>query len=175
MAASPRASAPALASPEVMGELRGVRLPGVPDRAIEVGDRLVVGGLELRAIAMGLDVAGQTPTRADLTGPLRIVAHFDTVHVHRGGDAPLVLTGQLARLVSELVAAGNPLPWQDIAGQLWPHLDDRDALRRRWDVLLVRLRDRLRAGSVRSGLVQSTRVGLVELVLHEGDRVEDHT
>jgi hypothetical protein len=58
---------------------------------------------------------------------------------------------------------------------LWPEIPDRDQIRRRWDVLLVRLRDRLRALGVRPDLVRSSRNGLVELVLQPGDSVDDQT
>lgn len=143
---------------------------------LRVGSTLVADGVPLRAVAIPLGDAGPGRTRADLFGgPLRVVAWFDTVHIHRAGASPVALSGQLARIVSELVAVGAPVPWQDVAAVLWPAVDDRDVLRRRWDVLLVRLRDRLRDGGVRPDLVRSSRLGLVELVLQDGDTVEDRT
>lgn len=151
------------------------RLLGEAGRELVEGQAFEVGGRTFRAVPMALSQAGATPTRLDLSGPLRIVARFDTVHLHRGAGSPLVLTGQIARVLSELVATGCPLSWAELAAPLWPQIEDRDALRRRWDGLLVRLRERLRDGGVRTDLVQSTRIGLVELVLQEGDRVEDQT
>jgi hypothetical protein len=111
----------------------------------------------------------------DLFGPVRIVAQFDTVHIHRGAGTPLVLSGQMARTLSELVAAANPLPWEELARQLWPEIGEREILRRRWDVVLVRLRERLKAGGVRPDLIRPTGVGMVELVLQQGDEVEDRS
>ena len=81
--------------------------------------------------------------------------------------------GQLARVVTELAAVQQPIAWEDLARPHWPQIDDRDALRRRWDGLLGRLRERLREIRVRTDLVAATRTGLVELVLREGDVVED--
>jgi hypothetical protein len=143
---------------------------------LAAGDELRVGGRLLRAVEIPLRSAGHADTAVDPLGaPLRIVAWFDTVHVHREGAAPAVLSGQMARVLSELVVIGAPVPWYDVAGPLWPAIEDRDMLRRRWDVLLVRLRDRLREAGLRPDLVRSARTGLVELVLREGDVVVDRT
>ncbi len=101
------------------------------------------------------------------------MASYDTVQIHRPKAEVFVLVGQLARVVSELATVQQPLAWEELARPHWPHLDDRDALRRRWDGLLGRLRDRLREGGLRPDLVTSTRIGLVELLLREGDVVED--
>lgn len=142
---------------------------------LAAGQALTVAGRELRAVAVPLAAAGQEHTRADpYAGPLRIIAWFDTVHIHRGDAPPTVVTGLAARLLSELVAAGAPVPWHDVAGALWPGAD-RDLLRRRWDVQLVRLRDRLREAGLRPDLLRPAGTGLIELVLHQGDVVEDRS
>ncbi|MFM2246599.1 MAG: hypothetical protein RL071_2673 [Pseudomonadota bacterium] len=67
----------------------------------------------------------------------------------------------------------DELPWEELARPLWPHIDERDTLRRRWDGLLNRLRERLRAEGLRPDLVVSSHVGLVELILRAGDEVVD--
>ncbi len=152
-----------------------VRLADQVTRELSAGSTLPLPQGVFSAVPLALSSAARAATRADPSGPLRVVAQFDTVHIHRGPGAPLVLTGQLARLLSELVSVGAPLSWTELAGAQWPQITDRDLLRRRWDVLLVRLRERLRDGGVRPDLVQSTGIGLVEIVLQEGDRVEDRT
>ncbi len=144
-------------------------------RPFVAGSEVEVDGLRFRGVAITLAEASGLATRADLSGPVRIVSRFDTVHIHRADGGVLVLAGQAARLVAELVSVGQPLAWEAAAASLWPDLDDRELLRRRWDVLLVRLRERLRSGGVRAELVSSTRVGLVELVLRQGDLVEDQS
>jgi hypothetical protein len=150
-----------------------VRIVGGESADLEVGSGVTVEGSAFQIVAISLSTAGQSPTRADDQGPLRIVASFDTVQVHRTDGAVLVLAGQLARVVSELVAVQQPMAWEELARPHWPQIPDRDALRRRWDGLLGRLRDRLREGGIRPDLVTSTRIGLVELVLREGDVVVD--
>ncbi|MDP2313562.1 MAG: hypothetical protein Q8P41_11700 [Pseudomonadota bacterium] len=150
-----------------------MRLPGGESTDLEVGGAVAAAGATFRVVTIALSTAGQSPTRADDRGPLRIVASFDTVQVHRADGTVIVLAGQLARVVSELASVQQPMSWEDLARPHWPHLDDRDALRRRWDGLLGRLRDRLRESGVRTDLVASSRIGLVELVLREGDVVVD--
>jgi hypothetical protein len=95
------------------------------------------------------------------------------VQVHRADGTVVVIAEQLARVLSELATVQQPMSWEELARPHWPHLDDRDALRRRWDGLLGRLRDLLRETGVRTDLVASTRIGLVELVLRDEDVVVD--
>lgn len=145
------------------------------------GDVDVAPGLELptpagayRVVEITLSSASQRPTRA-ADAPVRIVASYDTVQIHRDDGSVVVIVGQLARVLSELASVQQPLSWEELARPHWPQIAERDLLRRRWDGLLGRLRDRLREEGLRTDLVSSTRVGLVELVLREGDRVEDRS
>lgn len=147
---------------------------GAEDFDLVPGRELRLPGGTYRAVLIGLASAGQGATRAG-DGPLRIVASYDTVQVHRSDGEVVVLAGQLARVVSELVAVRQPMAWEELARPHWPHIAERDILRRRWDGLLGRLRERLREGGLRVDLVSSTRVGLVELVLRDGDLVEDRS
>ena len=125
---------------------------------------------------MALERGGQTPTRLDgaLHPPLRIVARFDTVHIHVEGRPVVTFDGLHARILSELVAVGGPASWDVIAGEVWKEdADDRLQLRRRWDVSLARLRRKLREARVRPDLVRAGGTGQVELLLYEHDSVED--
>lgn len=146
-------------------------------RPVRPGDTWELDGRTFRAAAMALDETGRTTTRLDggVSRPLRIVASFETVHVHPRGGAPLVLSGLAARLVSEVVAFGRPVPWEVLARELWPDEDDPHLLRHKLDVNLFRLRARLREAGVRPDLVRSDGFGHVELFPHEGDEVEDRT
>jgi hypothetical protein len=140
---------------------------------VEAGTSLPGPAAAWRAVNVPLAAAGRAPTRVDETAPLRIVCSFDTVQVHRPHRPAVVLGGQLARVLSEVATVGQPQSWWELARPHWPHIDDRDALRRRWDGLLNRLRERLRDEGLRSDLIVSSGAGLVELVLREGDVVED--
>ncbi|MEX1368880.1 MAG: hypothetical protein AB1Z98_37480 [Nannocystaceae bacterium] len=144
--------------------------PLVPDQVLSVD------GQTLRAVEVSLDAAGQRPTRAGggIDAPLRIHANFDTVQIFREGSAVLVLGGVQARLVSELVALGGPTHWTVIAGLLWPQ-DPPESVRSRFDVLLSRLRRKLRGARVRTDLLHTDGSGQVELLLYPHDAVEDRT
>ena len=81
--------------------------------------------------------------------------------------------GMAARLLTELVAFDGPVTWEVLARELWPDEPDRHALRRRLDVTVARLRARLRDERVRSDLLRADGSGCFQLVLYEGDSVED--
>lgn len=157
------------------GEGWRVRPAGQPARPLRAGDALTLGATTLRAVGVALDAAGQERTRAREDAPLTVVTRYDTVHLLREGEPALVLSGHAARLLSELAAMGGSAPWEVVARELWPDDMDRELLRRRWDVSLVRLRDRLRGGGVRPDLVRPSRNGMIELVLNPGDRLEDRS
>lgn len=148
---------------------------GATPTPLGAGETVVLRSGVYRSLWIALSNAGESATRADETGPLRIVTSFDTVQIHRPKSEVFVLVGQLARVVSDLASVQQPMSWEELARPHWPHIDDRDALRRRWDGLLGRLRERLRDGGIRTDLVSSTRIGLAELLLREGDVVEDRS
>jgi hypothetical protein len=155
-----------------------LRTPDDGVRTLTAGDQWTLRGRELRVVAVPLESAGPARTRAlgAVQAPLRLVAYFDTVHIHREGRPPLQLRGQAARILSELVACGVPIAWQGMAAQLWPEdADDTAHLRRRWDVALARLRSRLKGAGVRPDLVRADGSGLLELFLYDGDSAEDRT
>lgn len=144
-------------------------------RPLHVGDVWTLDGREFRAVSLPLSSGGRTATRLDPSAsrPLRLVAQFDSVHIHGGAGEPLALSGRAARLVCEVVAFDGPVPWEVLAGELWPEEDDTHLLRHKLDVTLSRLRSRLRDAGIRPDLIRSDGFGKVELFLHEGDRVED--
>lgn len=139
------------------------------------GDRWRVGAVEVTAVAMSLRASGQSPTRmtGGLDAPLKLTTAWDTAHVQCGNAPPVVLSGVLARIVSELASLGGPASWEVVAREIWPEDEDAWVLRKRWDVALGRLRARLREGGVRTDLVRAAGTGQVELVLRQGDLLED--
>ena len=154
-----------------------LQIPGEPPRSLAAGDRWVLDGRAFQVVEVALARAGHDETRLKgrLHPPLRIVAQYDTVQLHREGATPLVLNGLPARIVSELVSFDGPASWEAVAGELWRGEDDRYALRRKWDVNLARLRRKLRDARVRPDLVKADGSGHFELLLYDGDTVEDRT
>lgn len=137
----------------------------------------VVPGLRL---GCGTLVAELTPlyqtleTNAALAiGPdLTIETFFDTVHVHRSTQATVAISGRGARVISELAATRCPVGWESLAAKFWPDASSMQQ-RKRWDAVLYRLRRQLAEAGVRSDLLRADGTGLLELVLHPGDRVID--
>lgn len=150
---------------------------GVPHR-LEVGQSFEVDGVQFQMCAVDLELMGHDPTQGHAAAPappLRIVAHYESVEIHRPDAPPLLIGGIGARLVSELVAFGGPVGWEVLARELWRDEADQLELRHRWDAALGRLRARLREAGIRSDLVRSDGGGQLQLVLYENDRVDDRT
>lgn len=152
-----------------------LQIAGQAQRPLLAGDTWSIQGYQFRAVAVHLDSAAVHATVGDggLAVPVKIVAHYDTVHIYREDRPPLVLDGLHARLVSELVVFGGPVAWELLAGELWKDEPDRQKVRRRLDVAVSRLRLRLREHGVRPDLLRMSGVGQVELFLHERDQVVD--
>ncbi len=147
-----------------------IRLVGGPDRPLEAGDTVEVAGRPWRAVLVPTGVASPvTRVTPGLDDPLTIVTRYETVHLFRPHHDPVVLRGLPARLISELAAMDAPAPWRVLLDLLWPDGGSRKQL----DMVLVRLRARLRQGRIRSDLVQATGRGSIELLLRAGDRLED--
>lgn len=145
-------------------------------RSVDAGDAAVVGGstFTIRAIPVR-----SSPTEATEDGavraPMRIEARFESVSVLRNSRPTVVLSGLGARIISELVTMGGPVPWLVLARQLWPEEEDPNLLRGRWDVALLRLRRKLRDARLPEDLVRADRNGFLELVIETKDEVVDLT
>ncbi len=140
---------------------------------VSAGDSWSVEGVAFRAVMLPLGGGGETRMTGGVDAPLRITVAFDTAQVQRGSDPPILLAGQSARILSELVAVDGPASWEALAREMWPDEVDDHQLRKRWDVAIGRLRARLREGRVRADLVKAAGTGQIELVLHQGDVVAD--
>lgn len=150
---------------------------GDTSRPLAAGDTARIDGRWLRFLAIPVTEASapETERRDKPDEPIRLVANYDTVHLHRDVGPPVVLAGLQARLVSELVACNGPLSWEGLTLALWPHEEDPFLRRGRLDTLLSRIRRRLRAAGIRTDLVRADRAGQLELLLYGHDRVEDRT
>jgi hypothetical protein len=146
---------------------------GAP-RSIAPGDTLKVGAEEVRFVMVGLE--NSATTTGGLDTPLRIVAWYDGVEIHRQGRPVVTLGGVGARIFSELVAVAGPAEWSIVAREVWKgEALDAHELRHRWDVSLARLRTRLRDAGIRADLLRSDGSGYVQIVTTPQDVVEDKT
>ncbi len=147
-------------------------------RALRAGDRFVVGPAVVHVVELPTHAATPTaPTAAEgrLDPPLRIDGYFDAVHIHPAGGPSLVLSGTPARLICELAEIGQPVHWSEVGKVLWPDEGDLDRMRKRWDLMMIRLRKRLQAAAVRATLVHPDGTGNVRLLLHPTDTFVDHS
>ncbi len=142
-------------------------------RTLAAGSELEVRGRRFFASTVPLRLGSSQATEGQ-GGPLTLVLRYDTVELH-AGRAVVVVSGVGARLISELSAFGGPVAWETLALELWGEGGDRDQRRSRFDMAVVRLRQRLRNSGIRDDLVFTTGTGQVQLVLREGDVVEDRT
>lgn len=159
------------------GEGWRLRLAGGEPRLLKPGDAFEVAGLRFHANATALASAGQARTQVHgaVGAPFRLVSTYDTAHFHREGQPVLTVRGIPARMLGELVACGAPVSWKDVARVIWPRVEDDHQLRTKWDIALSRLRGKLRNGGVRPDIVRPDGTGNIELVLADGDVVEDRT
>lgn len=157
------------------GEWRARTREGVTS-VVESGSTLRAGALEARFVMVDAEGGLTTPRGAVAhEPPLRIVAWYDSVEVHREGRPPITIGGVGARILSELAVLAGPASWQTVAHEIWREEIEPHELRHRWDVSLARLRARLKAGGVRGDLLRSDGSGGIQLVRYAHDVIEDRT
>jgi hypothetical protein len=138
------------------------------------GDVIVLPEGPVTAVSEPLGVQQATLRSADFSVPVRLIARFDSVHLLREGERTVVLTGIIARIITELVQTQSPVAWHVLAEQIWGDVP-RDILRRRWDMQQVRLRAKLREYGLRGDLLRADGGGLIELVLGAEDEAIDES
>lgn len=154
-----------------------IKREGQPPSPLMAGDNWIVNGIRFEAVPIPLDRVSQHETRlkGGIRAPIRLVAMYDSVHIHRENHVAIALGGISARILSELVSFGGPTDWELLAREIWRDPLNRHALRKKWDVNLSRLRSKLRAAKIRGDLIRADGTGKLELLLHDGDEVEDRT
>lgn len=144
--------------------------PGVTE-SLTPNQPFQIAGRMFRLVSVPLHQASSDATMGGLV-PLRIVVLYDTVEIHHSGRVVLI-SGNSARLISELVDFGGPVSWEILAAEIWKEEVDREQLRSRFDMTVLRLRKRLRDCGIRDDLVTSTGTGHIHLMLREDDSIED--
>lgn len=146
----------------------------VPSALVD-GQSFALGSATLTARRVPLRAAGLPPT-LHMSGRdpgLRVVSRHETLHLHREDGAVFTIGGIPARIVSELVEYGVPVPWELVARAIWPEQTDVYALRQNWDRHLKRLRRKLAEAGFRTNLVRADGRGNAELLLMPQDAVVD--
>jgi hypothetical protein len=157
------------------GEAWRLRIGGAAARDLAPGEAFEVAGRRFVLTAQRVERGGVDATEVGgrIGDAMKLIIGWDTVQLVRAGAPTVLVSGLGARILSLLAEVEAALAWEELARALWPAEQERSSLRRRLDVTLVRLRARLRASGVRPDLVRSSGSGLVELVLYDGDSIED--
>ena len=152
-----------------------VQRPGLPAEPLEPGWSLATDTHTISAVRMPLAGASQPKTQVvgAVNAPLQLELHWDTVHIHRDGAPTLSISGHPARLICELASVGTSADWEHLAGTLWTDEPHRDRLRRRFDTVLTRLRNKLKDNGIRADLIRADGAGNFALVLHPEDELDD--
>lgn len=149
---------------------------GGATREVRAGDTLELDGTPFSLVEVPLREAEAARTVAQPDAePRTWTLHHDIVRVTRQGREMLALRGYTAQIVCELVAIGQPAPWEAVARELWRDDADSMMVRRRWDMALGRLRHKLREAGLPVDVVRADGAGNVELHVPPGDRVEDRS
>lgn len=157
------------------GERWVAQEPGGAVQALEAGRSLELGGYNISVVLVPLEqtLVEETADYGRFNTAISLICSFDSARIELPERPPLLLAGNPARILNELVAFGGPVEWELVAQQIWREEPDRVVLRQNWDRNLSALRSRLKAAGVRPDLVRSDGKGKVELVLLPQDRVED--
>lgn len=138
-----------------------------------VGDPMAAGAHTIRVASVPLNAGEQGATLLDgHRSALHLTLRFHAA-ILRAGDRTLQLDGIPARLICEVAAMGGPTEWETVAREIWSDAVHVDALRRRWDVNLARVRQRLREAGFRGDLLRSDRSGCIALALGPDDVIVD--
>lgn len=140
---------------------------------LEPGDVIEIKGAMIRCVQIPLDDVGVLRTRQVRRPPLRLEV-FDkgvkiSANVH---ERAAMLSGIPGKILASISTCEHPVPWQQIARLVW--LEDRSyesALRRRFDVGLLRLRDKLQQLDLPHDIVRMDGSGLVGIFLEPEDQI----
>lgn len=149
------------------------RLNGEEPKALSAGSVFEVGGLTLTHVQIDLEVAGISRTRGSGRPPVLLeVAPTSVsvrVDVHERAE---VITGIPGKILAACTHYRHPIEWETLARRVWSDdMCSAGSLRRRFDVGLLRLREKLQTLGLPSDLVGMDGSGLVVLRLGADDRV----
>lgn len=145
-------------------------------REVSAGAVLEARGVRFELVALPIrDVEALNTAVETERAPCVWSLFHDIVKVLRGGEEVLAMTGHAARVVCELAAYDQPVPWEGVARAIWRDDADVHTLRRRWDMALGRMRHKLREARLPTDLVRADGGGNVELRLPATHRLEDRS
>lgn len=140
---------------------------------LEPGDTIEVQDTSVRCVCISLDHAGTPKTRQSQRPPLRLEVTSKSVKIQSDvhGSAA-VISGIPGQILANISYYKHPVGWQTIARKVWhDDLSSENSLRRRFDVGLSRLRDKLQQLELLHDFVRMDGSGLVSLELEPEDTI----
>lgn len=145
---------------------------GVDMVDVESGSIVTVKDTPIRVVTMRLREAALSRTRRNTPGPLTWVAYGHAVRLQSETDADIFIGGVPGRILDTLLRVRATMHWRDVAEIVWPHdASLEQSLRKRLDVGIARLRDKL-AAIVEDDLITLDGSGVVSLTLRDQDGVD---
>jgi hypothetical protein len=140
-------------------------------REVEAGIPLEIAGVTVQCIAMNLGRAAFPRTQKEPRGPTTWIACGHGVRLSSANGPDVVIGGIPGRLLDTLLRIAPTMHWRNVADHVWPADASIDhSLRKRFDVALGRLRDKL-APHVGDDVVTLDGSGMVVFNLPTADDI----
>jgi hypothetical protein len=139
---------------------------------VEPGLEISFGDQSIRILETRLRESALTRTRQVLKGSVTWRPGIDAVRLQSVDRAPVTIGGVPGRILNTLLRVEPSMHWHAIAAHVWPgDASMEQSLRKRFDVGLLRLRDRL-STVIEDELITLNGHGMVTLQLRPHDVVE---
>lgn len=156
-----------------LGDAWSYRLRDGETRELVDGTSFQLGTRTITCERIALDDVGVAKTRQSERAPLHLEIAPKSVKIRVDvHERTAVITGVPGKILASISSHPHPVEWDTIAHQVWPDdLCTESSLRRRFDVGMLRLREKLQQLDLPSNLVQMDGSGLVVLHLDPEDRI----
>lgn len=155
-----------------LGEAWSYRTGEHPPQSVRIGEHIDVSGGRIEVIALPFVDASHARTRQTRREPLHLhVTPGKGVRIARRGRATS-LSGIPGKIFATLATHQAPRQWEEVAAEVWSdeHML-KSSLRRRFDVGLMRLRDKMRRADLPTNLISMDGFGMVRLELEAHDEI----
>lgn len=138
-----------------------------------VGTTLLIGQTAVEVVALPLQEAAITRTRKLARTPLRIELNPKGVKIRElNRTEESSVTGIPGKLLAAVAQQAHPCSWEEVCALVWPNdQSSTSSIRRRFDVGLLRLREKLQHLGLPADLVQMDGTGAIALATIAEDQV----
>lgn len=156
-----------------LGDTWSHRVQGGQAEPLHAGDVIRVAGLEIQTHSVAVRDASTLPTKQTDRTSLRLEIAPKSVKVHASAHTKsIVITGIPGKILACVARSAHPQTWDEVAHQVWDsEACMPSALRRRFDVGLLRLREKLHQLELPADLMHMDGSGLISLRLEGDDTV----